>query len=48
MGIKLNIGEGNIEIKGPKEPKPSDYYDLRETKEERDERIYLYEGEINE
>lgn len=35
------------EIKRPTQPKPSDYYDLLETNEERQERIYLYEVETN-
>lgn len=35
------------EIKRPSQPKPSDYYDLLETKEERQERIYLYEVKTN-
>lgn len=35
------------EIKRPSQPKPSDYYDLLETNEEREERIYLYEVKTN-
>ena len=35
------------EIKIPTQPKPSDYHDLLETNEERQERIYLYEVETN-
>ena len=34
-------------IKRPTQPKPSDYYGLLETNEERQERIYLYEVETN-
>lgn len=35
------------ETKKPSQPRPSDYYDLLETNEEREERIYLYEVETN-
>ena len=39
---KYIITEGTYIYKTPKQPKPSDLYNIDETAEERAERIYLY------
>ena len=44
MEEKYITSEGEKTFKTPKEPKPEDYFDTRETEEERMERIYLYSG----
>lgn len=42
MEEKYIYEEKNREYKTPSQPRPEDYYDVEETKEEREERIYLY------
>lgn len=42
MEDKYIIEEGTREYKTPKLPDIEDYYDVNETKKEREERIFLY------
>lgn len=42
MEEKYIITEGESIIKANEKPKPEDYFDILETEEEREERIYLY------
>ncbi|MDB1930007.1 hypothetical protein ABHA37_08240 [Clostridium tertium] len=39
---KYIIVEGENVIKTPNQPNPSDYFDILETEQEREARIYLY------
>lgn len=40
--LKYEITVGELEIKRPNSPEPSNYYDILEGEEERKERIFLY------
>lgn len=40
--VKYEIKEEEYKIKRPQQPRVEDYYDVTESKEEREERIYLY------
>ena len=40
--VKYEIKEEEYKIKRPQQPRAEDYYDVTESKEEREERIYLY------
>lgn len=42
MEEKYIINKGESVIKEPKEPNPSDYFNILETEGDRLERIYLY------
>lgn len=39
---KYVIIEGDYVYKSPQKPSPSDYHDITESQEDREERIYLY------
>ena len=40
--VKYEIKEEEYKIIRPQQPRAEDYYDVTESKEEREERIYLY------
>ena len=42
MEKKYIIEEKSKVYKRPKEPKPEDYWDIKETAKDRAERVYLY------